>query len=120
VIGSVDEDLRALIDVEVSAQRGGEKVPLRVWIDTAFNGGLVIPRHQIDELGLSKTSSTEATLADGNVVELETFGCYLEWFGKSYRTQVIANDGQLPLLGTMLLGSRRLVVDYPQRTLSLE
>lgn len=120
MIGFVDDDLRALVEVQVSAKHGAEKTPLRVWVDTAFNGGLVIPRDQIVSLGFSKASSTEAILADGQLVELETFACYLEWFGSEYRTQVIANDGQLPLLGTVLLANRRLLVDYPQRTLSLE
>lgn len=81
MIGHIDEDLRALLDVPVSASSDGVKVSLRVWIDTAFNGGLVIPREQIEKLGLKKTSSTTAMLADGQVVELETFSCYLEWFG---------------------------------------
>lgn len=118
--GIVDDDLRALLEISVSAKQNGEKESLKVWVDTAFNGGLVIPRDQIASLGLSKSSSTEAILANGELVELETFECYLEWFDDDYRTQVIANDGQLPLLGTMLLAKRRLLVDYPRRTLSLE
>ncbi|MEZ6099465.1 MAG: hypothetical protein R3E01_10875 [Pirellulaceae bacterium] len=120
MIGFVDEELRALLQVQVSAEKGGEKTPLDVWVDTAFNGGLVIPRDRIAVLGLSKSSSTEAILADGQLVELETFACYLDWFGTEYRTQVIANDGQFPLLGTMLLAKRRLLVDYSKRALSLE
>ena len=36
-----------------------------VWIDTAFNGGLVLPQKRITELGLMKESTTEALLADG-------------------------------------------------------
>lgn len=118
--GVVDNELRALLVVPVSSRRGGRKVALQVWVDTAFNGGLVIPRNQIVELGLSKASSTQAVLADGSLVELETYACYLEWFGNEYRTQVIANDGQFPLLGTMLLATRRLLVDYAQRSLTLE
>lgn len=44
--GFVDEELRALIDVPVSAVTHGRKQPLQVWIDAAFNGGLVIPRNK--------------------------------------------------------------------------
>ena len=43
-----------------------------------------------------------------------------EWFGNEYRTQAIANDGPFPLLGTMLLDKRRLLVDYSIRTLTLD
>ena len=118
--GFVDEELRALIDVRVSAVSQGSKQPLQVWIDTAFNGGLVIPRQQIETLRLKKASSTEAILADGQIVDVETFSCFLEWFGREYQTQVIANDGRVPLLGTMLLAERKLSIDYAQKTVSLD
>ena len=42
--GFVDEKLRALLRVPVSASRDGKRTDLLVWIDTAFNGGLAIPR----------------------------------------------------------------------------
>jgi predicted aspartyl protease len=91
--GHVDQSLRALIDVSISATKAGLRQSLQVWVDTAFNGGLVIPRSQIEHLGLKQGSTTQAILADGNVVDLETFTCYLDWFGAVYRTQVVANDG---------------------------
>jgi len=90
------------------------------WIDTAFNGGLVLPRQEIERLGLSETSSTSAILADGKQVELPTYTCYLEWFGKEVRTQVVANEGATPLLGTMLLDGHDLVISYKRKTLTLD
>ena len=81
--GFVDEQPRALLRVPVSASLDGERKNLVVWIDTAFNEGPTIPRQQIAELGLSKQSSAEAILADGRSVELETFACFLDWFGKT-------------------------------------
>jgi clan AA aspartic protease len=120
VNGFVDEELRALVDISVSATKGVTKTSLRVWIDTAFNGGLVIPREQIRKLKLKKSSTTQAVLADGQTVELETYSCLLEWFGKEYRTQVVANDGAFPLLGTILLADRRLNIDYVAKSLTLE
>ena len=108
--GFVDDNLRALVRNPVSASRDGSRENIVAWIDTAFNGGLVIPQRQIAELGLVKQSSAEAILADGHTVELETFACFFEWFGSSYETQVVANDGEYPLLGTMLLEGHRLFV----------
>lgn len=118
--GHVDDGLRALIDISVSASPQGQTASLTVWIDTAFNGGLVIPRTQIAALGLIKASSTEAILADGQLVELETYSCWIDWFGKTYRTQVVENDGHFPLLGTVLLASRKLLIDYESNTVSLD
>lgn len=117
--GFVDEELRALIDIDMSANVDGRTQPLQVWVDTAFNGGLVIPRQTIARLGLKQASSTDAILADGSFVEMETFSCVLHWFGKTYRTQVVANDGHYPLLGTVLLAGRKLFIDYEQSTLTL-
>lgn len=117
--GIVDESLRALLDVPVAAKKNAATEPLRVWIDTAFNGCLVIPRPEIERLGLKQGSTTQAILADGNLVELETFTCYLDWFGKVYRTQVVANDGKFPLLGTTLLADRKLMIDYAMKSVAL-
>src|SRR5439155_22595607 len=110
--GFVDGNLRALLRVPVSASRDGERTDLVVWIDTAFNGGLAVPRKQVAELGLSKQSSAEAILADGRSVELETCACFLDWFGNTYETQIAASDGEYPLLGTMLLDGHRLHINY--------
>ncbi len=71
--GFVDEQLRALLRVPVSASRDGDRTDLVAWIDSAFNGGLAIPRKQVADLGLEKQSSAEAILADGRSVELDTF-----------------------------------------------
>ncbi len=118
--GFVDEDLRALLEVEIGSTPNGEKSTVLVWIDTAFNGGLVLPREEIERLQLTEYSSTHAILADGQEVELPTYTCYLEWFGQEYRTQVVANDGANPLLGTMLLDGHDLAISYGSRTLSLD
>ncbi|MBL8795766.1 MAG: clan AA aspartic protease [Planctomycetia bacterium] len=115
----MDEQLRALLRVPVSASRDAERTEMVVWVDTAFNGGLVAPRQLIAALGLAKHSSTEAILADGQAVELEMFACFLDWFGNTYETQLIASDGQHPLLGTMLLAGRRLSIDYAANTVEL-
>ncbi len=117
--GTVDDQLRALLCVPVSASRNGDRTDLAVWVDTAFNGGLVVPRKLAAELGLTKQSTAEAILADGQLVALETFACSLDWFGNTYETQVVASDAEFPLLGTMLLDGRRLEIDYVAKTVRL-
>ena len=118
--GIVDADLRALLDVQVGAAPGGPKSTISVWVDTAFNGGLVLPRDEILRLGLKEYSSTPAVLADGQQVELPTYTCHLDWFGIEYRTQVVANEGSYPLLGTTLLDGHDLNVSYQRRTVTLD
>ncbi len=117
--GFVDDQLRALLRVPASASRDGQRTELVAWIDTAFNSGMAIPRKQVATLGLPKQSSAEAILADGRSVELETFACFVDWFGNTYETQVPASDGEYALLGTMLLDGHRLDINYAAKTVEL-
>lgn len=76
--GFVDDDLRGLHEVLVSPSVNDPKSKVVVWIDTAFTGGLVLPRQEIERFGLAGYSSTPAILADGKLIELMTYTCYLE------------------------------------------
>jgi clan AA aspartic protease len=109
-----------MLTFAVSKNLASPTVTVTSWIDTAFDGHLVFPRAMIDDLELEALAETEAILADGSTALLETFVCYLEWFGQRMALQVIANDGKSPLLGTGLLEGRVLHIDYAQRTLTLD
>ena len=93
---------------------------MTTWIDTAFDGHLVFSLELIRELALDALVETEAVLADGSKVVLDTYVCYLEWFGKRVPLQVVANEGRFPLLGTGLLEQRVLHIDYVKKTLVLD
>jgi hypothetical protein len=54
VKGFVDDSLRALLRVPASASPDGSRTDIVAWIDTAFNGGLAMPRKQVAELRTSK------------------------------------------------------------------
>ena len=120
MIGIVDEQKRALLVVAVRSKQNSQSVSTTTWIDTAFDGHLVFPISLIQELDLEPLVETEATLADGTKVTLETFLCYVDWFGKLIPLQVIANEGRLPLLGTALLEDRVLHIDYLSKELTLD
>ena len=118
--GIVDEFGRALVTLSIRANRDVEPTDIKAWIDTAFNGELVIPGQMVEGAQLQQTAGIEARLADGNAVMLESFTCYVDWFGENRPVEVIANEGQFPLLGIGLLIGRRLVVDYTQLTVTIE
>lgn len=117
--GWVDDQLRALLRVPVSATRDGARTDLLVWIDTAFNGGLAISQQQIVALGLALGASAEAILADGRTVKIDMFTCFLDWFGNTYETEVAASEAAFPLLGTLLLSGRHLDINYAAKTVEL-
>ncbi len=118
--GLVDDELRALVDIKISSPGKGPSKDVTVWIDTAFNGSLVLPESVIEDLLLPQQSTAEAILADGQKVELATFGCEIDWFGKSYVSQVTTNASRYGLLGTMLLRDRKLTVDYQGKLVTIE
>ena len=93
---------------------------MTAWIDTAFDGHLVFPAPLIEELELESLAETEAILADGRKVTLETFVCYLDWFGIRLPLQVVANVGKLPLLGTGLLETHVLRIDYLHKAMTID
>jgi clan AA aspartic protease len=117
--GRVDESQRALVDVAIRRTESEAPTEVTVWIDTAFNGFLVFPQEMIANLGFQQEAVTEAILADGSQVVLESFSCHIQWFGELRLAQVISNAGKLPLLGTELLAKRKLVIDYDAQTVSI-
>ena len=118
--GEVDEAGRALLPLNIRPTSASTATDLVVWVDTAFDGELVIPLDAIREMELPQSAAVQATLADGRTVILETFDCEIEWFGQWRRVEVIANEGRLPLLGVGLLRGRKLTVDYQTSELELE
>jgi clan AA aspartic protease len=92
---------------------------IEAWIDTAFDGHFVFSTPLIEELGLDTLVETEAILADGTKVTLETFLGYMDWFGNVIPVQVVASEGEFPLLGTALLDERCLLINYRERSLEL-
>jgi clan AA aspartic protease len=118
--GIVDEFGRALLDLRIRSVDMDEPVDITAWVDTAFNGELVVPRAIVETVGLEQSAGIRARLADGNEVTLESYACILDWFGNKRAVEVIANDGQMPLLGIGLLIGHRLTVDYTELTVNLE
>jgi len=70
VNGTVDEFGRALVTLTIRANQDAEPTLIQAWIDTAFNGELVMPRRIIEAAQLEQTAGIEARLADGNAVTL--------------------------------------------------
>jgi clan AA aspartic protease len=119
VIGRIDDAGRALLTLDVRSKSEGKPTGMVVWVDTAFDGELVVPLQSIHELELPQSAGVRATLADGSEVVLETFVCEIDWFGEWRPVEVVANEGRLPLLGIGLLRKRRLTVDYQTGEMSL-
>ncbi|MCU0714408.1 MAG: hypothetical protein MUC43_20335 [Pirellula sp.] len=117
--GFVDDRDRALIPIRVASKLRGELTDVVAWIDTAFDGHLVFSRELINSLKLEALVETEAILADGSKVSLESYFCVIEWFGEKVPVQVIENEGRFPLVGTGLLAKRNLAISYQSKAVEL-
>ena len=110
--GFVDNGGRALITVELRKSVRGDSTSIDVWVDTGFTGDLVMPVALIETLDLEPSGSVDAILADGSQIALSTYSCLIEWFGNTKKLEIIANDGECPLLGVGLMLGLELRVDY--------
>jgi clan AA aspartic protease len=119
MIGRVDNSGRALLAIEVRAESTSALSSIEAWVDTGFTGDLVLPQNVIDRLQLPKSGSVDAILADGSTIELSTYSCVIAWFDKERRLEVVANEGDHPLLGIGLLLAKELRIDYRNLRLSL-
>lgn len=111
--GCIDGNGRALLSVRIGADPESRPEAIEVWIDTGFTGDLVLPQATIDWLALRQSGSVDGVFADGSRIELKTYTCFVNWFGEERRLEVIANDGDYPLLGVgLLLGLELLANDH--------
>ena len=117
--GKVDRADRAIVALNVSSTIDGTATKIQAWIDTAFTGDLVVPRAEIDRLGLLQSSAVMAGLADGKHVVLDAFTCFVEWLDEIRQVEVIESEGQCALLGTGLLRACKVEIDYRLRTVKI-
>jgi clan AA aspartic protease len=112
--GKVNGRLEAWLRVRTS---GGEILDLL--IDTGFDGALVLPRTEANRLNLTVLGRVPIigvgrTRSVVDIAELE-----IEWLGQSRPVEVIISDGDDSLLGTAMLDSSRLVIDYFTHTVNV-
>ena len=118
--GKIDDYGRALLRIDVRGIVGGTANPVDAWVDTGFTGDLVMLNALIERLELKESGSVDAILADGSPIELPTYTCFIDWFGNQRRLDVVANDGEYPLLGVGLLIGMELRANYATLRLSLK
>lgn len=118
--GIVDQQGRALLNVEVQPGPTSPPVKVDVWVDTGFTGELVLPQPTIDSLGLRPSGSVDAILADGSQLELQTYTCFVNWFGEQRPLEVVANQGDHPLLGVGMLWDLDLHISYRSTEMSID
>ena len=118
--GRVDKFGRAMVSVSIRPSDVPAAHAVQAWIDTGFNGDLVLSQQQIDDLELRPSGTLKAILADGTAVALQRYTCLIDWFGEDRDLEVVANTGEHPLLGVGLLSGHDLHVSYRSGEVTIE
>jgi clan AA aspartic protease len=115
----IDKENRALVEVSIASHTKANRESIDAWIDTAFDGHLVMPKSEIERLGLRVLADTDAILADGITTRLRCFYCVVDWMDQTIPIQVVKNVGNLSLIGTSLLAMLDFRINYRDRVCTL-
>lgn len=107
--GTVSGGLQPLLALEILGS-SGKSDEVETVIDTGFDAELVLPPAVVAALGLRRTGSYPARLANGTLVSLDYFQAVVIWHGRPRTIEVLA-AGSLALLGMGLLRGSRLLVN---------
>lgn len=108
----IDNENRAIVEVNIASHAKAKRQIVNAWIDTAFDGYLVMPKSEIESLCLKVLADTDAILADGTTTRLRCYYCVVDWLDQSLPVQVVENVGSFPLIGTALLSMVDLRINY--------
>ena len=119
IFGQIADGRRPTISASVhsSIKAAGEAFDL--WIDTGFDGHLLLPNSDIQRLGLDELGLGNVILADGLTVELVSYYGMVQWFGEWLALQVIASDNGSRLLGTALLADCEVTLNFSTGTVEI-
>lgn len=95
----------------------------RTWIatvDTGFNGYFELPEDLFDSVSARYMGRLKSELAGGNEVEEDEYAVLFSFDGELVRATATFSRGDGILLGTRLLMSYRLTIDFPERRVWLE
>ena len=58
----IDNQNRAMVEVSIASHARSKREKIEAWIDTAFDGHLVMPKSEIVRLGVGVLADTDAVL----------------------------------------------------------
>lgn len=109
IVGFVSPLRHSLVPLAVLDAKGHTQT-LSFFLDTGFNGELMLPAATVAALGLTPQGSRFLRLADNSRVEVVIYEAQLIWDGITRTVGVLASGNQ-PLLGMGLLLGHRFSVE---------
>ncbi|HEY0073508.1 MAG TPA: hypothetical protein VGB77_05350 [Abditibacteriaceae bacterium] len=117
MIGFVSPQGRPILRLVISGTNTQE---IECWLDTGFDGGLLLNQETVASLGLEAGSTVTALLADGSAIEAQSYRAEVQWNEEAKRVQVVQAEG-LPLIGLTLLRDHEIRIHLiPGGTVGIE
>lgn len=91
-----------------------------VFIDTGFNGWLMLSSEIIKKLQLENIGPTEYVMADGDFRETDLFTAEIEWLGSKRQVAVVATPSDFSLIGMGLLYDTKMLLRPARDILIIE
>ncbi len=88
-------------------------------IDTGFNGSLSIPEKLAKRYQWKWAGYESYEVATGDIVQQNIYLGYIAWFGKNQEVYAVSTHSRDILIGTSLLVSQKLTINFKKRTLLL-
>jgi clan AA aspartic protease len=110
MIGLVTPNLRPVIKLTARGKAGGS-VEIDAWVDTGFDGDLMVSAELLSMLEVSAPLQTMAWLADGSLMESSSFAVNVDWNGRERMVQAIETQGHI-LVGIGLLQHHELRIAF--------
>lgn len=113
ITGSVTDEGVPLITLTVAGRNWAAIV------DTGFNGDLELPEHLRGLLSERYVGRVRSTLAGGQVIEEDAYQVRFPFDEETVLADATFVDGDEILIGTHLLRSYRLAIDFAAQTVQL-
>ena len=88
-------------------------------VDTGFDGGLMLPRSFVSQLQIPIIGELTFEMVGGARMSAEIGLGDIEWLGESREVEVIVSEAEDALIGTELLLSATLIIDYPTSSVQI-
>jgi clan AA aspartic protease len=112
--GSVNARREAIVEIRFVGGDSQECV-----LDTGFDGAVILPSAVAERLLLPKVARLVFELVGGARMTADVALGEIEWLGERRSVEVIMSEGNDALVGTEILESAKLTVDYGNRLVTI-
>jgi clan AA aspartic protease len=112
--GRVNSNKEALVFVRL-----GGGVAIECIVDTGFNGALMLPRAFISQVEILMIGESRFGMVGGATMSAEIGLTGIRWLGELRQVEVIVSEDEDALIGTELLTTSILIIDYSSSTVAI-